>query len=90
MAAHAWYTIEITGRPSGGEGFQVIKWRWVVERTFAWSGRCRIHSRDYERKTESSEAQMQISMIALMLRRLANEKYDALFRYPRPARKIAA
>jgi putative transposase len=90
MSENAWYMIEITGRPPESEGFQVIPWRWVVERTFAWLGRCRIHSRDYERKPESSEGQVQISMIALMLRRLAGEKYAAPFRYPRPARKIAA
>ena len=51
MSEHGWYVIEITSRPPGSEGFRVIKWRWVVERTFAWLGRCRIHSRDYERKT---------------------------------------
>ena len=67
----------------------MIKWRWVVERTFAWPGR-QTHSRDYERKPESSEAQIQISMITLMLRRLAQEKYQSPFRYPRPAYKSAA
>ena len=82
--------IEVKSRPPGSEGFQVIKWRWVVERTFAWLGRCRIHSRDYERKTESSEAQVQISMIWLMLRRLAGERHKAPFRYHRPAYKTAA
>ena len=61
-----------------------------MERTFAWLGRCRNHSRDYERKPESSEAQVQISMIQLMLRRLAGEEYEAPFRYPRPERKNAA
>jgi len=74
VSEHGWYVIEVTSRPPGSEAFRVIKWRWVVERTFAWLGRCRIHSRDYERKTESSEAQVQISMIRLMLRRLAGEK----------------
>jgi putative transposase len=90
VSEHGWYVIEVKSRPPGSEGFQVIKWRWVVERTFAWLGRCRIHSRDYERETESSEAQVQISMIGLMLRRLAGEKHKAPFRYPRPARKTAA
>ena len=90
MSRHGWYVIEITSRPPGSKGFQVIPWRWVVERTFAWLGRCRIHSRDYERKPESSEAQVQISMIQLMLRCLAGEKHKAPFRYPRPARKTAA
>jgi putative transposase len=90
VSTHGWYVIEVKSRPPGSEGFRVIKWRWAVERTFAWLGRCRIHSRDYERKTESSEAQVQISMIGLMLRRLAGEKHKAPFRYPRPARKTAA
>jgi putative transposase len=90
MSEHGWYVIEITSRPPKSGEFRVIKWRWVVERTFAWLGRCRIHSRDYERKTESSEAQVQISMIQLMLRRLAGEKYQSQFRYPRPTYKSAA
>ena len=90
VSEHGWYVIEVTGRPPGGEGFRVIKWRWVVERTFAWLGRCRIHSREYERKAESSEAQVQISMIGLMLRRLAGVKPQAPFRYPRASHKSAA
>jgi putative transposase len=90
MSAQNWYVIEVTSRPPQSKGFQVIPWRWVVERTFAWLGRCRIHNRDYERKPESSEAQIQISMIQLMLRRLAEEKYQSPFRYPRPAYKSAA
>jgi putative transposase len=90
LSEHGWYAIEIGSRPEGTEGFRVIKWRWVVGRTFAWLGRCRIHSRDYERETGSSEAQVQISMIQLMLRRLAGEKPKAPFRYPRPVRQIAA
>jgi putative transposase len=89
VSEHGWYVIEVVSRPVK-EGFQVIKWRWVVERTFAWLGRCRIHSREYERTVPASEAQVQISMIQLMLRRLAGEKHDAPFRYPRPQKNIAA
>ena len=44
--------------------------RWVVERTNAWNGRCRRHSKDYERRAESSAAMIKISNIHLMLRRL--------------------
>jgi putative transposase len=89
VSEHGWYVIEVVSRPVK-EGFKVIKWRWVVERTFAWLGRCRIHSREYERTTVASEAQVQISMIQLMLRRLAGEKHGAPFRYPRPEKNIAA
>jgi putative transposase len=54
-----------------GTGFQVIKHQWKVERTFAWLLNDRRHSRDYERLTASSEAMIQISMIRLVLKRLA-------------------
>src|SRR3954469_7428772 len=68
VSEHGWYVIQVRSRPPGSEGFVLLKRRWVVERTFAWLGRCRIHSRDYERLPESSEAQVQISVIQLMLR----------------------
>lgn len=51
-----------------------VRKRWVVERTNAWNGRSRRHSKDYERRTESSAAMIQISNVHLMLRRLAPEK----------------
>jgi putative transposase len=54
-----------------GPGFNVIKHRWVVERTFAWLFNYRRHSKDYERLTQNSEAMIQISMIHLLLKRLA-------------------
>ena len=58
-------------RPVGIRGFVVLPKRWIVERTFAWLGRCRRNSKDYERTTESSTAMLQITMINLMSRRLA-------------------
>lgn len=54
-----------------GKGFQVVKHRWKVERTFAWLLNDRRHSRDYEALTANSEAMIQISMIRLLLKRLA-------------------
>jgi putative transposase len=54
-----------------GKGFQVIPWRWAVERTFSWLLNNRRHSRDYERLTVNSAAMIQISMIRLLLNRLA-------------------
>jgi putative transposase len=50
--------------------FKVLKWRWIVERTFAWLGRYRRLSKDYERMEESSESWIYLAMIHLMLRRL--------------------
>ena len=54
-----------------GKGFQVVPYRWVVERTFAWLLNYRRHRCDYEALTATSEAMIQISMIHLLLKRLA-------------------
>ena len=54
-----------------GKGFHVVQHRWKVERTFAWLLNDRRHSRDYEVLTANSEAMIQISMIRLLLKRLA-------------------
>jgi putative transposase len=86
-AAHTGFRLEITGqaaaeKEAGKKKFQVIKWRWVVERTFAWLGRYRRHSRDYEKLPETSESMLKISGIQLMLRRLAPKKNSFVFHYP--------
>jgi putative transposase len=51
---------------------QVSRRRWVVERTFAWLGRYRRLSKDYELLPESSRAMIFAAMSCLMLRRLAS------------------
>lgn len=65
------WVLEIVKRNEGLKGFHVLPRRWVVERTFAWLGRNRRLSKDYERLTETSETMAYIAMIHLMLRRLA-------------------
>ena len=62
-------------RPVDVEGFMVLPKRWIVERTFAWLGRSRRHSKDYERNPDSSVAMIHISMIKKMLNML---KYKGL------------
>ncbi len=63
--------LEIVKRSDEVSGFEVLPWRWVVERTFAWLNRCRRLSKDYEYLTATSEAMIQVAMIHLMVRRLA-------------------
>jgi putative transposase len=63
--------LEIVARPSDQVGFQVLPRRWVVERTFAWLGRYRRLSKDYEKCTKSSEGVVYIASIHTMLRRIA-------------------
>jgi putative transposase len=63
----AGYRIEVVRRPPGSEGYVRLPRRWVVERTFAWLGRYRRNSRDYERSTGSSEAMIKVSSIHRML-----------------------
>jgi putative transposase len=65
------WVLQTVLRPVQTKGFVVLPKRWIVERTFAWLARCRRHSKDYERNTDTSEAMIYISMIALTSRRLA-------------------
>lgn len=55
--------IEIVRRPNRATGFVVIARRWVVERTFAWLGRCRRLAKDWEETTGSSESWLLIASI---------------------------
>ena len=63
--------LEIVQRDPEQKGFSVLPRRWVVERTFAWLGRYRRLSKDYEHCTKSSEGVIYIASIQTMLRRLA-------------------
>ena len=80
---YAPFVLNIVARPKGSAGYVKLPKRWVVERTFAWLGRSRRLSKDYEFLPESSEAMIQVSMIHLMLRRLRprKRKRSQRFRY---------
>jgi len=75
------WELEVKNREPGTRGFAVLPKRWVVERTFAWQGRYRRHSKDYERRTDSSESMIRVSSLHLMLRRLAPPAKTPAFRY---------
>ncbi len=62
---------DLINRRRGRKGYVPLPRRRVVERTFAWLGRCRRLSKDYEQNTKSSEAWILLAMIRIMLRRLA-------------------
>jgi len=63
------WLLEIVKRSDTQKGFVVLPKRWIVERTFAWLGRYRRLSKDYEARTESSTAMVYVAMIQIMLRR---------------------
>ncbi len=83
VGSEARYEIEVVGRPAGSKGFVKLPRRWVVERTFAWLGRYRRNSRDYEYYTSSSESMIRISSIHRMLRLLKPDpaKKQVPFKY---------
>ena len=51
--------------------FKITGLTWIVERTFAWLGRNRRLSKDYEYKVQTSETLIGIAATRLMLSRLA-------------------
>jgi putative transposase len=77
------YEIEVVSRPAGTKGFQLLHKRWVAERSIAWWGRDRRLSKDYERRTDSSEARVKLSAIHTLLNRLDADRPGryAPFRY---------
>jgi putative transposase len=83
------YRIEVVSRPIGAKGFVLLHRRWVVERTFAWLGRYRRHSKDREWFTTSSESMIRLSMIHRMLQRLQPDENNPQppFMYPKNVKK---
>ena len=63
--------LEIVRRSDNVKGFAVLPRRWVVERTFAWLHRFRRLSKDFEFRTDSSEAFILIAASRLLISRLA-------------------
>ena len=62
--------LELVTRPDAPTTEQTMPRRWVVERTFAWLGRYRRLSKDYEYRLQTSASWIYVAMSGLMLRRL--------------------
>lgn len=65
------WLLAVVRKAPGQRGFVVLPKRWVVERTFAWLGRFRRLSKDYEEQTRNSETMIRLAMISIMVRRLS-------------------
>lgn len=68
--AAAAITVEVVRR-TAPHSFQVLRRRWVIERTFGWLMRYRRLVRDYERRTDHAEAMIYWATVIIMTRRLA-------------------
>jgi len=75
LSTRGTWTIEIIRRSDDHTGFKVLPRRWVVERTFAWLGRCRRLAKDWETTIQSSTAWTLIANIRILVRRLARYCY---------------
>ena len=73
MAGATPVAVSIVGSPPGQRGFAVQPRRWVVERTFAWAGRCRRLARDHEATPSSALAFFVLACAMVLVRRLARQ-----------------
>jgi hypothetical protein len=62
--------VEIVKRSDQAQRFVVLPKRWLVERTFAWLGRCRRLAKDWECLNRKALAFLKLASIRLMLRML--------------------
>jgi transposase len=65
--------VEVVNRNPGTRGFQVVKRRWVVERSIGWIMMHRRLARDYEALAAGSEAMIHIASIDNLTRRITDE-----------------
>jgi transposase len=71
MDTYHW-VLETIKRSDDAKGFVLLPKRWVVERTWGWLNWSRRLSKDYEVLPETSETWIYVSMIRLMIKRLAS------------------
>ena len=80
------WKMDIVRRKGASRGFEVLSWRWIVERTFGWLNRYRRLSKDYELYPRTSENIIYMALINLMLHRLAPESKNHNYRPRKQAR----
>lgn len=68
-------TIEIIKRSDRTKNFELLPGRWVVERAFAWIGRCRRLAKDWEQSISSATACAYIANLRILIRRIARFFY---------------
>ena len=61
--------VEVVKRSPAATGFEVLRRRWVVERTFAWIVKNRRFVRDYEQLTAVAETLITVAAAATLIRR---------------------
>jgi transposase len=65
-------SVEIVKRCDQAQRFIVLPKRWIIERTFAWLGRCRRLAKDWKCLNGKALAFLKLASIRLMLRKLCN------------------
>jgi putative transposase len=75
LKGHGNWTSEIIKRSDSAKGFELLPRRWVVERAFAWIGRCRRLAKDWEQSISSATAWAYIANLRILTRRLAKYCY---------------
>jgi len=88
VSKNAKWVLDIVTRRDDAVGFQVQKWRWVVERTFGWFNRYRRLSKDYEHNPKSSEAWIYITAVHRMARSMVPEPNRDNYLLKRPQQKL--
>ena len=66
--------VEIVKRSDQAQRFVVLPKRWIVERTFAWLGRCRRLAKDWECLNRKALAFLKLASIRRMMRKLCNSR----------------
>ncbi len=54
----------------------ILPRRWVIERTFAWVGRSRRLSKDYEGRADTEAGWILLAMVRLIVARLAKRPFS--------------